>query len=336
MQFFSNFSPLQHLLQRQQGKFFLLCDENTYRECYDVFISHCPAQYSPIVIASGEENKDIETCAKIWQALLDAEAGKDALLINLGGGVLSDIGGFAAATYKRGIAFVNVPTTLLAMVDAAYGGKTGVNFKHYKNIVGVIEQPVMVIIHTPFLKTLPTKHLKNGFAEMIKHALLSNTEAVDELLTINHLHVTDNEVLITKSLSIKQNIVEHDPRENGPRKVLNLGHTIGHAIEYAAMKNGYEILHGEAVALGLKVMLQLSVIKMNFDESTAARIINFIDKHYETPVWLSSLHSEMMNAVVQDKKNTNQQIRMVLLKAIGQPEYDVPCTLRELENVLNI
>jgi 3-dehydroquinate synthase len=270
----------------------------------------------------------------VWQTLLDEQAGRDALLINLGGGVVSDIGGFVAATYKRGIKYVNVPTSLLAMVDAATGGKTGVNFRGLKNIIGVIQPPELVIIHTPFLKTLPNQHLKNGFAEMLKHALLEGSEELHLLINNVDIHAFYNDDIILKSLAIKEAIVAQDPNETGLRKILNLGHTIGHAIEFAAQKNANNILHGEAVALGLIAALKLSVTKLNFNQNEAGAIIDFIRKHYPTPTWLNICHKALLDAVLQDKKNNDQQIKMVLLKAIGQPVYDVSCTLQEIENVL--
>ncbi len=153
------FYGLVNLLQSSGGKHFVLCDENTYQHCYDLFCNQIGHTIAPIILKPGEAQKNITTCEFVWQTLLDEQAGKDAILINLGGGVVSDIGGFVAATYKRGIKYVNVPTSLLAMVDAATGGKTGINFKGFKNIIGVIQQPEMVIIHTPFLKSLPEEHI---------------------------------------------------------------------------------------------------------------------------------------------------------------------------------
>jgi 3-dehydroquinate synthase len=328
------FYSLVSLLQNSSGKHFVLCDENTYKDCYKTFCKLIGLNIQSIVIKEGESQKNLDTCEYVWQTLLDEQAGRDALLINLGGGVVSDIGGFVAATYKRGIKYVNVPTSLLAMVDAATGGKTGVNFRGLKNIIGVIQPPELVIIHTPFLKTLPNQHLKNGFAEMLKHALLDGSEELHLLINNVDTHAFYNDDIILKSLAIKEAIVAQDPNEIGLRKILNLGHTIGHAIEFAAKEIGNNILHGHAVALGIVAALKLSVTKLNFNQNEAGAIIDFIRKHYPTPTWLNICHKAILNAVLQDKKNNDQQIKMVLLKAIGQPVYDVSCTLQEIENVL--
>jgi len=330
----SNFSELKNLLNSITGKAFVLCDENTYKYCYQSFCEQIGQQLQTILLPAGEETKSMANCEYIWKQLLQEQAAKDTLLINLGGGVITDIGGFAAATYKRGINYVNVPTSLLAMVDAASGGKTGVNFEHFKNIIGVIQQPALVVIHPSFLETLPEKHLKSGFAEMLKHALLSSKEEVEAILSNTEFPPLLNETSILKSLAVKEAIVSKDPNEKGLRKVLNLGHTFGHAIEYVAQENGYEILHGEAVALGLIAALKLSVIKLGFNKTEAQAIINFIKLHYPSPAWLKEHHTNIIEAVNQDKKNTNHSLRMVLLEEVGKPVYDVVCSTEEILMVL--
>lgn len=334
MQAETDFNKLQLLLKGSSEKHFVLCDHNTYRHCYDLFCNQLGFTIEPIIIDAGESIKNLNTCEFVWQTLIHQHAGKGTILINLGGGVVSDIGGFAAATYKRGIKYVNVPTSLLAMVDAASGGKTGVNFKHYKNMIGLIQQAEMVLIHAPFLKTLPQNHIKNGFAEMLKHALLNGSEDLHQLMSETNFDYLITENAILKSLTIKETIVAQDPTEKGLRKVLNLGHTLGHAIEYAAQELDKEIFHGEAVALGLIAALKLSVIKIQFNRAMAETMIAFIRHHYETPNWLKSNHVIILNAVAQDKKNSHQQINMVLLKEIGQPVYDIACTVEEIEKVL--
>lgn len=330
-----DFSRLVNLLKAGSEKSYVLCDENTYQYCYNVFTEQVGMSVQPIVIKAGEAQKNISICEFIWKTLLDNQAGKETILINLGGGVVSDIGGFVAATYKRGIKYVNVPTSLLAMVDAASGGKTGINFEHFKNIIGVIHQPELVVIHTPFLQTLPYQHIKNGFAEMLKHALLHGGELLNEILNISDLSNQIDKNSILRSLSVKELIVTHDPYENGLRKTLNLGHTIGHAIEFAAFENGYEILHGEAIAIGIIAALKLSERKLNFDAGKAETIIQFIRKLYPTPVWLKQHQSSIITAIKQDKKNINQTVRMVLLKEVGASVYDVSCAIDEIIIVLN-
>jgi 3-dehydroquinate synthase len=330
-----DFLELKKWLQSSSGKHYVLCDENTYQHCYEIFCDQIGHKIKPIVIKAGEAQKEILTCQFIWQTLIDDQAGKDAVLINLGGGVISDIGGFVAATYKRGIKYANVPTSLLAMVDAASGGKTGINFQHFKNIIGVIQPAEMLVIHVPFLKTLPEQHLKNGFAEMLKHAIISGQQQTTEILESNNLAHFLNKASVLKSLAIKENIVAQDPTEQGLRKVLNFGHTIGHGIEYTANLHGFEILHGEAVALGLIAALKLSVLKLNFNSNDADVLIAFIRNNFDTPNWLHVHHADVLSAVLQDKKNSEQQIKMVLLIEIGMPVIDVICSLQEVENILS-
>jgi 3-dehydroquinate synthase len=331
----TKFNDLINLLKDSNAKPYVLCDENSYTYCYPQFCEILGFQIHPIIIKVDESLKNIQSCESIWHSLMEDRAGKEAILINLGGGVISDIGGFAAATYKRGIKYVNVPTTLLAMIDAATGGKTGVNFAHFKNMIGLIQQPELVIIHAPFLKTLPLQHLKNGFAEMLKHALLNSHEHLSEILNVTDFLTPLDENSILKSMAIKEHIVTLDPNENGFRKTLNLGHTVGHAIEYAALEHNYEMLHGEAVALGLIAALKLSVNKLNFNESKAETIIQFIRNIYPTPLWVKHHHETIINAIWQDKKNSHQQIKMVLLKDVGNAVYDIVCFQEEIAQVLN-
>jgi 3-dehydroquinate synthase len=328
----TQFTELIQLVKSNVNSCFVLCDENTFKHCFPVFSTQIGQTLKSIIIQSGEVQKNMATCEYIWQRLLEVNADKNAILINLGGGVVSDIGGFVAATYKRGIKYVNIPTTLLAMVDASTGGKTGVNFEHYKNIIGVINQPAMVVIHTPFLKTLANGHLKNGFAEMLKHALLNSNDAIDELMQIdiNLLQLNDNTIL--KSLEVKEAIVALDPLEHGPRKVLNFGHTIGHAIEFAAQEKGFEIFHGQAVALGMIVAIKLSTFKMGFDQSKANSIIQYLKLNYPTPNWVKYSYSTILKAILQDKKNHNNEVKMVLLSEIGKPVYNITCSITEIES----
>lgn len=334
MQINRDFSDLKKLLQSKTGKAFVLCDENTYQYCYQKFTEQIGQQLQTIILPAGEASKSLGNCELIWKHLLQEQATKDTLLINLGGGVITDIGGFAAAAYKRGIKYINIPTSLLAMVDAAYGGKTGVNFEHYKNSIGVFHQPEIVIIHGPFLQTLAPRHIKNGYAEMLKHAILKGNQELQQCLQIKDLARQINQDFILQSLAIKAAVVQQDPTEKGLRKILNLGHTLGHAIEYVALENNYDLLHGEAIAIGLVVALKLSVKKLNFESKDAEVIIDYICTHYQIPNWLANHHSSILKAVMQDKKNTEQQINMVLIKSIGKPQYDIPCSIQEIEAVL--
>ena len=327
---------LNAYLSNRNGSIIVLCDENTYTHCYPLLCKLIQKTPSYIVIKAGEAFKNIETCSFIWQQLMELNADKSTLLINLGGGVVSDIGGFAASTYKRGISFMNIPTTLLAMVDAALGGKTGVNFNQYKNIIGLIQPSDLVYINTEFLNTLPAEQIENGQVEMLKHALISNEIYTNELVSLfeNKQQISSADIL--KSIAVKQDIVNQDLHETGIRKVLNFGHTIGHGIEYAAQKNEHSILHGHAVALGMMVALNLSVQKLGFDATKAMEISSFLKKKYPVPNWLLTCKTDIIEAIKHDKKNANAQINMVLLKSIGEPVFDIACSLPEIEQVLNL
>ena len=327
----NSFHQLQDLIKSVTGKIFVLCDENTYFHCYEQLIQNIEVPVYPIIIRPGENEKNLQTCTYIWNILMAENADKNAILVNLGGGVITDVGGFVAATYKRGINYINVPTSLLAMVDAASGGKSGVNFNHLKNIIGVIYPPQLVVIHEAFLKTLSPQHLKNGFVEMLKHALLSNENDLNQIINCGIINNYINTNTILHSLSIKNKIVAQDPLEQGPRKVLNLGHTLGHAIESVAMQIGANILHGEAVAVGIIIMLELSVLKLNFDPVKAQKIIDFIYLNYSVPNWTKEHKSSLIKATLQDKKNSHNQIKMVLLEDIGQAVYDIHCHTDEIE-----
>ena len=231
---------------------FILVDENTLEHCLPLLPNF---DYQIIKIESGERNKNIETCQKIWQNLLNNNADRKALLINLGGGVISDMGGFCASTYKRGIDFINIPTTLLAMVDATIGGKTGIDFGFQKNMIGLFSLAKTVLIDATFLKTLNYRQIKSGKAEMLKHGLIANEQHFTQIIS----SAIPNLDLIKASIAIKQEIVSTDPFEKGIRKSLNFGHTLGHALEAYYLANNLDILHGEAIAQGMIWAIQLSV-----------------------------------------------------------------------------
>ncbi len=330
----TDFTALKEKINQSSGACFVLCDSNSYQFCYDIFCQQVGKIINPIVVNTGEEHKNIETCIFIWQKLIEYEAAKDSLLINLGGGAISDLGAFAAATYKRGIAYINVPTTLLAMVDAAIGGKNGINFNQYKNIIGTILLPEFVVIYTPFLQTLAPVQIKNGYVEMFKHALLQGASETENLIVACKETYKPNLEDIIKSISFKEKITSTDLQEKSIRKILNLGHTVGHAIEYAAQKNKQIILHGHAVALGIISSLKLSVLKCGFSPIQSQNIITFLQSHYPTEFWMKAAEKEVLSALIHDKKNNHRQVNMVLLEDFGRPVYNVVCSTAEIQSQL--
>ena len=306
----------------------VLVDENTKRDCLPIFRSKLSDNitYQQICIPAGEEHKNLTTCTKVWQALSDAGADRKCLLINLGGGVVCDLGGFVAATYMRGIKWINIPTTLLAMVDASVGGKTGVDFNGLKNIIGVIRNPHLVGIEPLFLNTLSYRERRSGYAEMLKHALLSNEDHWKNIQGLDLKSLDSIIGYIHKSISFKHEIVSQDRNESGLRKQLNFGHTIGHAIESCFLQRNNPILHGEAIAAGMLIELKLSLEILDFPKSKFQIIENYL-LHVFDKISLQELDlNEIINNLAFDKKNVKGNINFVLLDDIGSPriDYHVP------------
>ena len=310
------------------GKFssiFILVDENTEKFCLELFIKKSGIKsFNKIIISSGEENKNIDTCISIWGQLNSFKADRKSLLINLGGGVLTDIGGFAASTYLRGIEFINIPTTLLGMVDAAHGGKTGIDFKQLKNQIGVFNEPLEVLLDDEYLKTLSKEEFINGYAEVVKHSLL--TDKPD--LTFNSLIkldlFEDSDYIINSYSSVKNEIVESDKYESRIRKILNLGHTIGHAVEsYSHISDKVvDLKHGQAIVIGIITELYISHKKFNFPLKDVVTVKEHL-KNYFSSILLEE--DDIMNIyelMVYDKKNEGSKINFVLLKEIGKPVID--------------
>ncbi|MGB3149843.1 MAG: 3-dehydroquinate synthase [Maribacter sp.] len=304
---------------------FILVDENTHEYCLPRFMSEINGdyEYEIIEIESGEINKTIETCVGVWEALSELGADRKSILINLGGGVLTDLGGFVASTFKRGIAFINVPTTLLSMVDASVGGKTGVDLGSLKNQVGVINQPVMVLVIPDFLDTLEERQLESGFAEMLKHGLIKDRQYWDDLKMVSTLSEMKDHIL--KSVEIKNEVVLIDPTEQGLRKILNYGHTLGHAIEsyFLASQEKSTLLHGEAIAIGMITegylshrLTGLSIIELDDIKST------FL-KHYGKILFSNEDISKLLDLMKYDKKNSHGNINFVLLSKIGKAVIDI-------------
>lgn len=311
----------------------VLVDNHTYQYCYP-FLKTLLPKHRLIRIKAGEAEKHLGTCETIWQAMTDANFDRHALLINLGGGVIGDMGGFCAATYKRGIAFVQIPTTLLAQVDASVGGKLGIDFNGLKNHIGVFKQPDAVLIDPGFLSTLPQRELRSGFAEVIKHCLIADTVKWDEIRR-RDLDQQPLPELVTHSVAIKENVVAQDPTERGLRKILNYGHTLGHAVETHFLGLPRKrLLHGEAIAVGMVTEAWIARQKGMIEEGLLAQIEEYIFSVYGRITLTDSDTQPILALTVQDKKNRNGIVRMALLTGAGHCTYDVPVTRKEMEQAL--
>ncbi|PCJ84243.1 MAG: 3-dehydroquinate synthase [Flavobacteriales bacterium] len=310
-----------------KSKKFILVDENTHRHCLKAIDLEVPHLQNAEIIAidSGEENKKIEVAIGLWETLIDRGADRQSLLINLGGGVIGDLGGFVASTFKRGIDFINLPTTLLAMVDASVGGKVGIDFQHLKNQIGVFSNPKAVFIYPKFLKTLDRMHLLSGFAEAIKHALIYDAEFWEDVQKAELTNRSSVTKIILHSVEIKNDIVNEDWQEKGARKTLNFGHTIGHAIESYFLEEGDSILHGEAVAIGIVCEAYISHKTMGMSEKQLEVITSFINANYEHYSFSQRMYHRFIELMKSDKKNQHGQINFTLLKEIGQAEINQTC-----------
>ena len=314
-------------------KVFILTDEHTREHCLPLIESVLPNDTIYIDILSGEVNKNLSTCSMIWNKFTEEAADRQALMVNLGGGVITDMGGFCASTYKRGIAFVNIPTSLLSQVDASIGGKLGVDFNGFKNQIGVFQIPNKVIVDPSFLKTLPEEELKSGFAEVIKHNLIADSELYQTLKQENFSEI-DWLPWIESSLEIKNAIVEADPKEAGERKVLNFGHTIGHAIESFYLDTDKHLRHGEAIAVGMIAEAELSAQKLGMPVAEVEDMSNYIASIYKLEPIDTNDFDGIVQLTFQDKKNTSHQVNCVLLESIGQAVYDIVINEKEIISAL--
>ncbi len=308
------------------SKCFLLEDENTERYCLPVFKKALPnlKVHGIIRIQSGEVNKNIEQCIIVWEQLTKLKADRDSILINLGGGVISDIGGFVAATYKRGIHFVNIPTTLLGQIDAAIGGKTGVDFMGFKNQVGLFIDPMAVVVDPIFLKTLDDIFWQSGFAELMKYGLIMDRDLWAMLIHRNYKELDDEwNKLIMKAAKDKIDIVRFDNSEKGIRKILNFGHTIGHAIETFYLKKNDAITHGQAIAAGMICETWLSSQLSELEGSPQCEIWKLIDKNFDRLDITEENISELLHIMKQDKKIRKGKFRFSLLRRLGKAIHDV-------------
>lgn len=325
------FDTLRAFLQQyefKEDRVIILVDHDSRKYCLPVLMSNIQFLQKVYIveIANGEENKTIDTCTHLWRNLADNAYDRNAILINLGGGAVSDLGGFVAATYKRGIRFINIPTTLLAMVDASGGGKVGINMEGLKNQIGLFAPPQAVFVIPEFLDTLPQRQMKSGFAEIIKHALIYNRSYWDDLSQKNFDSITDWKELIDWSVEIKNYYVTEDPLDTGFRKVLNFGHTIGHSVEtYSLEYDDEPLLHGEAIAIGLICELYLSYKLTDFKKTDLDEVINYIRtsfNHYYLPP--DSLDF-IMDTLKHDKKNTGAEFNFTLLTDIGNSLINQGC-----------
>ncbi|MFN4764089.1 3-dehydroquinate synthase [Gillisia sp. Q332] len=305
---------------------FILVDTNTHNHCLPAFLEKLETSKTIEVIEmdAGEEFKNIETCTGIWNALSELGADRKGLMINLGGGVVTDLGGFVAGTFKRGIEFINVPTSLLSMVDASVGGKTGVDLGSLKNQVGVITQPQMVLIDPEYLSSLPANEMRSGLAEILKHGLIADKQYWEKATDLQKLTLEDLEELIAESIEIKTRIVEQDPTEQNIRKTLNFGHTLGHAIEsyYLSHPEKEKLLHGEAIAIGMIMALYISTKISNFPEPQLKEITKKILEVFQKVKITKKDFEKIIELLKFDKKNTHGRINFVLLKEIGSPVID--------------
>ena len=315
---------------------FVLVDENTAEHCLPIVM---PELQDAIVIKikAGDETKSIDTAVDIWDILVDKGATRSSLLINLGGGVVTDLGGFVAATFKRGMHFVNVPTTLLGVVDAATGGKTGVNFKGLKNEIGAFATAEKVLIDTRFFKTLDFKNRLSGYAEMVKHALIADSILLEQTLNydLDSFDMTRLATLLKQNLQIKENIVEVDLHESGLRKALNFGHTVGHAFESLSYEMGNPMLHGFAVMWGIIAELYLSLIKLKFDKKIVSQILAFAKEYYGAFPYTCKQYDRLYELMLHDKKNSNGQINFTLLASVGDVRINQKVTKEEVLEALD-
>lgn len=329
----------KYLNKNNFSKIFILVDENTHEFCLPHFLEKLETDVviEIIEIESGEINKNIETCVGIWNTLSELNADRKSLLINIGGGVITDMGGFVACTFKRGIAYINVPTTLLSMVDASVGGKTGVDLGHLKNQVGVISNPDLVLIDTYFLNTLPQNQMRSGLAEMLKHGLITGETYWNKFQDLGTFSFDDLDGLIYESVVIKKNVVEIDPFENSLRKTLNFGHTLGHAIEsyFLSNPNKTTLLHGEAIAVGMILAAYISTELVGFPTKTTQDIKKLFVNYYGKVTIDASEYPSIIELLKYDKKNNHGNINFVLLEAIGKPKIDCLVADAVIINALN-
>lgn len=322
----------------QPDRLFVLTDTTTLECCWPV-IRDLPVMQTAqlITIQPTDEAKTLESLASVWTALGEGGGTRHSMMVNLGGGMVTDLGGFAASTFKRGIPFINIPTTLLAMVDAAVGGKTGINFRGLKNEIGVFNTARYVLLDTRFLSTLDAANICSGYAEMLKHGLISDAETLSQLLRFD-LDTPDLQQLqqiVARSVEVKERIVTQDPLEQGLRKALNLGHTVGHAFESLSLAQERTLLHGHAVACGLVCELYLSAVRCQFPQSLLRQVVNFVKENYSPFVITCKDYPQLYDYMTHDKKNTARTVNFTLLRDVGDICINQTATREEIYEMLD-
>ena len=321
----------------EHDRVFILADEITDKCCLPVVEGfHALQDAKRIIIGATDTHKTLESLTHVWEELGKGGATRHTLLINIGGGMVTDLGGFAASTFKRGINYINIPTTLLSMVDASVGGKTGINFNGLKNEIGVFNNASTVILDTQFLKTLDEENICSGYAEMLKHGLISNEQMWASLLgfDLEHPDLQQLRGMVADSVAVKERIVTEDPTERGIRKALNLGHTVGHAFESLALTRK-PVLHGYAVAWGLICELYLSVIKTGFPTDKMRQTVSFIKEHYGKMTITCDDYPTLLELMTHDKKNVAGTINFTLLGGIGDIRINQTATKEEIYEALD-
>ena len=325
-----------HLKENKYSNLFILVDSNTNEFCLPKFLPYLETNLTIEIIEfeAGEINKNIETCVEVWNVLTELGGDRKSLVLNLGGGVVTDLGGFVASTFKRGVDFIHIPTTLLSMVDASVGGKNGVDLGNLKNQIGVINTPKMVIIDTNYLETVPQNEMRSGLAEMLKHGLIYDKEYWEQFLDLKAIDFADFDELIYRSVEIKNEIVTQDPTEKNIRKSLNFGHTLGHAIEsyFLENKNKTTLLHGEAIAVGMILESHISLNKNLINPNEYTQIKKTLKSIYDDIVFDENDIDPILELLIHDKKNEYGKIQFALIEGIGKIKIN---QLVENELILN-
>ena len=319
-------------------RLFIVCDTNTHHLCLPLVSSFgCMNDAHVITIQPGDEHKTLEQVELVWKELQQQGATRHSLCVNIGGGMVTDLAGFALSTFKRGMSFINIPTTLLAMVDASVGGKTGFNYGGLKNEIGAFSNADAVILDATFLRTLDRENILSGYAEMLKHGLIEEGTAIASLLSfdIEQPDLSQLGRMVADSVQVKQRIVLEDPREQGLRKALNLGHTVGHAFEAMALAKSRPVLHGYAVAWGLMCELYLSVMKCGFPVDKMRQVNSFILEHYGRMAITCDDYPTLLQLMTHDKKNTGSDINFTLLQDVGILSLNQTATKQEIEEALD-
>lgn len=322
----------EYISQIDPSKIFILVDENTHDHCLPILLPNLEtdAPFEVIEIEAGEENKNIETATQLWEIFSEMEADRKSLLINLGGGVITDMGGFVASTYKRGFKFINVPTTLLSMCDASIGGKTGIDHQYLKNIIGTFALPEAIFFYPKFLETLKFEELRSGFAEMLKHGLIADSNHWNDLSSLFKITPEAIAPFINRSMEIKNEVVTKDFKEENVRKVLNFGHTIGHAVESLFLKKGNLIPHGEAVALGMICETHLALLCGLIDVEVSSTIISKIQRFFPYIDISEFKNGAIIDLMFNDKKNQDGNINFSLINGIGSCVFDQKLNVEQI------